>query len=151
MKVQHKKRGRKSGEEVLQQVAAAMKNIQELELLEESPLTRMPAVRRLAETKYQRSMFPVAFALRLILLESVNQMLEDLEDMPNYHRELKFLQGYIQGNSVADISRGLGLSREHVARTVQPRALNLVARVFLPRANQSLLEAQVDWSDHSTT
>jgi hypothetical protein len=135
-----KKRGRKSGEEVLQQVALALKNIQELELLEESPLVRLPAVRRLAETKYRRAMFPAAFALRLILLESVNQMVDDLGEMSNYQRELGFLQGFIRGMSVAEISRGLGLSREHVARTIQPRALNLVARVFLARANETLTD-----------
>jgi hypothetical protein len=139
-KAPQKKRGRKSEEEVLQQVASAVKNLQELEFLEDSPLVRLPAVRRLAETTYLRTMFPAAFALRLILLESVNQMVDDLGEMPNYQRELGFLQGFIRGKSVAEISRGLGLSREHVARTIQPRALNLVARVFLARANETLTD-----------
>ena len=37
--------------------------------------------------------------------------------------------------SVAEISRSLGLCREHVTRSIQPKAMGLVARVFLPRAN----------------
>jgi hypothetical protein len=125
-----------------------VKYIQQLEVLEESPLVRLPAVRRLAETKYRRAMFPAAFALRLILQESVNQMEEDLKDTPNYQRELKFLKEFIRGSSVAEISRGLGLSREHVARTVQPRALNLVAKVFLAKASESLVDARAKEPQH---
>jgi len=143
-----KKRGRKSGDEVLQQVASAMKNLQELEILEDSPLVRLPAVRWLAQTKYLRVMFPSAFALRLMLLESVNQMLSDLADMPNYQRELRFLHGFIQGRSVAEISRELSLSREHVARTVQPRALKLVAKVFLIRASDNPMDAPAKEPEH---
>jgi hypothetical protein len=70
-----------------------LKNIQELEYLEDSTLVRLPGVRRLVETKYRRAIFPAAFALRLILQESVHQIVGDLGEMPNYQRELKFLQG----------------------------------------------------------
>jgi hypothetical protein len=143
-----KKRGRKSGDEVLQQVALALKNIQELEYLEESPLVRLPRVRRLSETKYRKAIFPVAFALRLILLESVNQMVDDLGEMPNYQRELGFLQGFIRGMSVAEISRGLGLSREHVTRDIKPKAFRLAARVFLARANENPVNSPIKEQEH---
>jgi hypothetical protein len=143
-----KKRGRKSGDEIREQVVWAIKNFQELERLEDSPLVHLPAVRRLAQTKYRRAMFPAAFALRLILLESVKQMVGDLADMPNYQRELRLLQRFIRGRSVAEISRELSLSREHVARTIQPRALNLVAKVFLIRANENPMDAPAKEPEH---
>lgn len=128
------KRGRKSSQEVRRQVILALKNLQELGLLEESPLVRLPGVRRLAEREYHSAIFPSAFALRSLLMDTANAVTGDLAKIPNYHREVTFIQAFVQGDSVADISRRLSLSREHVARTVQPRALNLVARVFLEKA-----------------
>lgn len=132
----HKKRGRKSGRELVQEVGLALKNLQEFELLEESPLGRLPAVRHLAESTYHESYFATAFALRALLLEGMRALIQDFSEMPNYRRELRFLSAFVQGESVAAISRDLGLSREHVARTIQPKAFGLVATVFLALANK---------------
>ncbi len=135
-KLAPKKRGRKSGQELIQSVASALKNLQEVELLERSSLGQLPAVRQLAETEYRQSSFATALALRLLLLHAVRAVMQELAEVPRYWREIKFLQKYIEGDSVAEISRGLALSREHVSRTVQPRAFGLVARVFLARAGR---------------
>ena len=136
-KLAPKKRGRKSGQELIQSVASALKNLQEVELLERSSLGQLPAVRQLAETEYRQSPFATALALRRLLLQAVRAVIQELGEMQRYRREIKFLQKYIEGDSVAEISRGLALSREHVSRTVQPRALGLVAKVFLARASRS--------------
>lgn len=135
-KVAQKKRGRKSGQEEIRNVGSALKNLQEVEFLEQSSLGRLPAVRQLAETEYRQASFPTALALRRLLLQAVRDVMRELGEMQRYQREIKFLQKYIAGESVAKISRGLGLSREHVSRTVRPRALGLVARVFLARASR---------------
>ncbi len=131
-----RKRGRKSVEEIVRQVAHALKHMQELELLEESPLGKLGLVRELAVSEYRRTIFPVGFALRWLLSDAVDAVLHDLEQMPNYDRERKFLQGIVQGESVSQISRILGLSREHATRTIQPRALSLVARAFVITAGR---------------
>ena len=136
--IQSKRRGRKSGEEILQQVALALKHVQELEYLEESPLTRLPAIRELAEGKYREAAVPAGFALHLLLMDSAKIVLRDFGDLPGYQREIKFLKAYVDDQSVAEISRDLGLSREHVARSIQPRAVGLVARVLLARAAAGL-------------
>ena len=124
-KVAQKKRGRKSGQEVIRNVGSALKNLREVEFLEQSSLGRLPAVRQLAETKYRQASFATVSALRRLLLQAVRAVKQELGEMPRYKREIEFLEKYIAGDSVAEISRGLGLSREHVSRTVQPRALGL--------------------------
>ena len=130
-----KKRGRKSGEELTQRVALALKHVQELEYLDESTLASLPAVQRLAKEQYRDGVVPTGFALRVLLMESANIVIRDLKKLPGYQREIKFLKAYLDCQSVAEISRSLGLCREHVARSIQPRAINMVARVFLARAS----------------
>lgn len=129
------KRGRKSEEDILNDVAAALKMLEEFEWLEESPLGRMAAVQRLAQGHYRRGIFPTASALRYLLLQAAENVVADLGAMGVYQREVRFIQAYTKGCSVADISRNLGLSREHVARTIQPRAVGLVARAFMALIN----------------
>jgi hypothetical protein len=51
----------------------------------------------------------------------------------------KVIQDFVQGHSVTQISRDLGLSREHVARSIQPRALGLVAFAFLQNTSLEAL------------
>ena len=136
-KVTQRKRGRKSGQEVIRNVGSALKNLQEVEFLERSPLGRLPAVRHLAQTEYRQSSFPTALALRRLLLQAARAVMQELGEVPRYQRDLEFLQKYIAGDSVAEISRGLAPSREHVFRTVQPRVLGLVAKVFLAKASRS--------------
>ena len=134
-KIAPTKRGRKSGQEIQEQVILALKNLQELGLLEESPLGRLPAVRQLAETEYKLSIFPTGFALRSSLLEAVNVVMKQFGEIPGYQREVRFIERFAEGASVTEISRELDLSREHVARTVQPKALRLVTKTFLNRTN----------------
>lgn len=132
--IQPKKRGRKSGVEIRHQVALALKHVQDLEYLDDSPLARLPAVRELAEGRFQEAALPTGFALRVLLIDSAKVVSRDFGDMSRYQREIKFLKAYVNGRSVAEISRDLGLSREHVTRTIQPRVIGLVSRVFLARA-----------------
>ena len=124
------RRGRKSEKELLEAVESAVSNFPELEELEESVLGKLAAVRDLAEGTHCGTVFPTAFAIRSLVLEAVHALDHDLQDVPNYAREMRFLHAYIGGDSVTKISKTLGLAREHVARTVQRRALHLVARAF---------------------
>jgi hypothetical protein len=135
--IQLKKRGRKSGEELTRQVGLALKHVQELEWLEVSPLARLPAVQNLAEEKYRESAMPAGFALRSMLVDAAKIVLRDFGELPGYQRETKFLKDYLNCRSVVEISRSLGLCREHVSRSIQPRATGLVSRVFLAKANES--------------
>ena len=136
--IQPKKRGRKTGEELTRQVGLALKHVQDLEWLEESPLAGLPAVQELARGKYREGALPTGFALCSLLVDASKIVLRDFGELPGYQREIKFLNSYVNCQSVAEISRSLGLCREHVARSIQPRAIGLVARVFLARANDGL-------------
>ena len=80
--IQAKKRGRKSGDELTRQVGLALKHVQELEYLEESPLARLPAVRELAEGKYREGAVPTGSALRVLLMESAKIVVRDLGNCP---------------------------------------------------------------------
>jgi hypothetical protein len=137
MTASQKKRGRKSEEEVFQQVAMALKNLQKLDWLQECPLGRLPLVIHVADTEYTRTIFPVGFALKSLRTEAVNQVIQELGEMPNYQKKAESLREYVKGNNVAEISRGLNMSREHVTRYIKPKAISLVARAFLARANES--------------
>jgi hypothetical protein len=142
--IQLKKRGRKSGEELTRQVGLALKHLQELEWLEESPLARLPEVLNLAEGTYRDSALPAGFALSSLLIYAAKIVLRDLGDLPGYQREIMFLKAYLKCQSVVEISRSLGLCREHVARSIQPRAIGLVARVFFAKANDGCSTAITD-------
>ena len=132
-----KKRGRKSADEISMQVPWILRNLDELELLEECPIATLTSVRRLAETSYADSMFPSGMAIRTLIFESIESICADLEHLPAYRRECQFLKSVANGSTVAEFSRSLGLSREHVARTVQQRAVKLLTRAFLARAHEA--------------
>lgn len=125
-----KKRGRKSADEIGGHLLWTLRNLQELDLLETCHIARLTSVRRLAETSYIDSLFPSGMAIRKLILEAIEIVCKDLGNIPAYNRECKFLNGVAGGSSVAEISRDLGLSREHVVRTVQQRAMKLLNRAF---------------------
>ena len=50
----------------------ALKNVQELELLEASPLANLPRVRQLAEEEFPRAVFRNGFALRQVLFDAAS-------------------------------------------------------------------------------
>ena len=118
-------------------VAEALKHVQDLEYFEDTPFAQLPAVRKMAEWTYRAALFPSGCALRTLLIESTNIVIGDLGTMSQYQREVKFIQASLRGSSVAEISRALRLSREQVARSIQHRAIQLVARVILANANRS--------------
>ena len=128
------KGGRSSGSERPQLISLAIRHIQELEYLEESPLARLPAVHDLAYGMLKDAVIPLGLALQQFLLDSVSVVIRDFGKQAGYHRVIQFLRALVDGQPVTEISRELGLSREHVARTVQPQAVALVGRVFLVKA-----------------
>ena len=125
------KRGRKSSEETIQLVAMALKDFQELERLEATPLGRLSAMQRSAEGQYRDAMFPTATAVRAHMMRALETLVSSVEGVSTYQRELEVLDGLIGGKTVAEISRGMNLSREHVARTIQPRAIRLLTKVLI--------------------
>ena len=91
----------------------------------------MSAIQRLAEGKYQDAMFPTANAVRAHLMRALETLARNIEGVSTYQRELELLYGLFEGKSVAEISRRMNLSREHVARTIQPRAIRLLTKVLI--------------------
>ena len=121
------KRGRKSKEDILDHVTLALRYLQHLEYLEASVLGRIPKIRCVADEDYSGSIFAVGFCLRDLLLKAVEEVCKAFNDIPNYENEVKFLELYVNGVTVVEISR------EHITRQIRPRALSLVAKVFANR------------------
>ncbi len=126
-----KKRGRKTTEETIRLVAVALKEFQEPERLEATPLGRMSVIQRSADTRFQHAIFPIATAVRAHLMKAFNTLANNVEGISTYQRELELLNGLFEGQTVAEISRRMNLSREHVSRTIQPRAIRLLTKVLI--------------------
>ena len=131
-----KKRGRKSADEISGYMPWTLRNLDELELLEKCPIATLTSVRKLAETSYAGCLFPLSMAIRKLILEAIDAVCRDLGNLPAYRRECQLLSCVARGGSVAEFSRGLGLSREHVARTVQPRAMKLLNRAYFAQTRE---------------
>ena len=139
-----RKRGRKSKEDIAEQMGLALRHIEDLEYLELSNFKALRGVQYLAKSKYQSTLFPVGFAVRALLEVSVHAVCHEFDQIPGYEREVRFLRMCDRGINVTHISRTLGLSREYVSRTVRPRVLALVARRFLAWANDDHLDQVID-------
>ena len=126
-----KKRGRKSLSDANGLVDDALRHFDEFEYLEACDLGRLQPVRDLAERDFDRSFFPLAFAIRLLITEAASSVSQQFRNVSAYGREIEVIDGLLGGLSIVAISKGLGLSREHVTRTVKPRAVNLITRAFL--------------------
>ena len=126
-----KKRGKKSNEEIGSFVASALKCFQELETLEDLPIGQLSAIQTLARTEFRVAMFSTAFAIRNELERALMSLKRNLGGISGYERELKLLEALMNGDSVSSISKEMGLSREHVARHIQPRAIKILTRAFL--------------------
>jgi hypothetical protein len=117
-----------SGEAWLKRVGDALGNLKDVSALNRSALARTKAVERLAEERYRGHVVPRGFALREILLRSVEEVVGELSTEPGLARVCQYLKLAAKGLSGRQIGKELGLSREHVSRTYRKRALDLLGR-----------------------
>jgi hypothetical protein len=129
------RRGRLSHDDYAKAVGAVLRaDLSELE--DCTLLGQLPGVRALAQ-RLRRGVFPTGLAIRTLLDRAVGEvelLALDQRD-PALQRIGAFLHiWYKERETVVTAAAVLELSRSYVAHTVQPRALELVAKRFLELA-----------------
>jgi hypothetical protein len=129
------RRGRLSQEDYTRRVCQVMRaDPYELEAC--TVLAQLPAVQALAR-RHERSIFPLGTVLRALLDQAGTEveMLAWQQRDETSQRIATFLHIWFgQRRTVVEVAEALGLSRPHVAHTVQKRAMEMVARRFLDLA-----------------
>lgn len=120
-----------------QRVGHALKNLGDRSVLNRSPLARLTCIERLAAEEYKGHLLPRGLALHDILLSCVKKISTELVNDPGLARACDYLKLLVDGLSCKEISRQLGLSREHVSRVYRKKALELVTEEFLCRVRNA--------------
>lgn len=115
-------------------VEYATKHLHNPIALNGSPLTRLKAVERHASSYYKQRVCASAFALRDLLKSSIDCVVEETAGEKGLLTVHRFLVLFREGHTVSEISRRLGLSREHVSRVYRKTAFRLVTVKFLALA-----------------
>jgi CRP-like cAMP-binding protein len=114
-----------------------LRNLGDRAILNRSPLAKVTYVQKYAAEKCQGHLLPRGLAVRDILISCVDRISTELGDDPALARPCAYLKMLVQGLSRTEISRQLGLSREHVSRQIRKRALELVTEEFLATTGMS--------------
>jgi len=112
-------------------IGQALRNLDDRSALNRSPLARLSYVERLARERHSRRILPRGLALREVLVECIESVVNDLSKEAALARACRYLVLLKQGLSCQQISSELGLSREHVSRVYRLKALELVTAEFL--------------------
>lgn len=114
-----------------QRIESALKNLGDRSTLGHNPLASLVYVKKYAAVKHPGRLLPRGLALHDILLACVKRVLTELNNEPALARACSYLELLAEGLSCKEISRQLGLSREHVSRVYRKKALELVTEEFL--------------------
>ena len=76
-------------------------------------------------------MMPEAQARRRLLIAAAHRVIEDMGHVPGNEGVAAFLQGYLEGRSVAEIAKDLGVSREWCSRNCRKEGLRLAGMQFV--------------------
>jgi AraC-like DNA-binding protein len=111
----------------------ALRYLDDLSKLNQSPLARLTYVERLAKNEYYGCILPRGQALRQLLLVCIEQVMSDGSEEHCLLKACQYLQLRRNGYGCQQISAEMGLSREHVSRHYRKQALDLVLESFLHR------------------
>lgn len=109
----------------------ALANLGNRAVLNTSPLSRTQYVQRLASEKNSDKLMPRGLALRQVITECVARICAELGDEPGLAKPCRYLDLRAKGLKCTEVAAQLGLAREHVSRTIRPRALGLLLEEFL--------------------
>lgn len=115
----------------ISRLAGALGDLEDRSALNQNPLARLAYVERLAAEKYSFQILPRGLALRRILLDCVDRVCAQLASESGSAKACEYLRLRTDGHTCQDISQRLGLSREHVSRTVRKKALEILAEEFM--------------------
>ena len=111
-------------------ISHALRNLDDRIALNRNPLSRLAYVREVAEGHCKGSIYPRGLALRKIIISCIDRIVIDLGDEPKFHKPCKYLALMEEGMTCRQISKELGISREHVSRVYRRRAIELLVEEF---------------------
>jgi CRP-like cAMP-binding protein len=112
-------------------VAYCLRHLNDRIMLNRSQLAKLTYVRKLAKEYYLEHVLPRGLALHELLGYCIKKLTEELGSDPVLDRHCKYLSLVQKGLSQKQISKELGLSREHVSRVYRPKAIELLAEELL--------------------
>ena len=132
-----KKPGRVPFKTMTQRMAWAMRNLNDLIALDQSPLAKLGFVEKYAAEHYQDRLCSKGLALRDLIKESLDDIISETagNGLPKLHDLLDRLR---KGLSISQASREMGLSREHVSRFYAKQAFRIVTERFLSIGERDL-------------
>ena len=118
-----------------QRVEHALRHIGDRSVLNKSPLARLSYIERLSSEKYSGHLLPRGLALHDILISCAERVSNELSNEPGLAKACTYLKLVTCGVTRREISKQLGLSREHISRVYRKKAIELVTEEFLSIVN----------------
>jgi len=129
------KRSSSSMNEWQERISYALRNLGDRTALNRSPLAKLGYVERLAAEQYSGHLLPKGLALHDMLITCVDRVSTELGNEPKLHKACIYLKLVTNGATCREISKQLGLSREHISRVYRRKAIELVTEEFLSTVN----------------
>ena len=118
-----------------QRIEYALRHLGDRSVLNSSPLARLTYVETLASEQYSGHLLPRGLALHDMLIRCVKRVSTELSNEPGLTKACKSLELISNGATCREISKQLGLSREHISRVYRKKAIELVTEQFLYLVN----------------
>lgn len=123
-----RRRSRRARTPLLDEIEQAYVHLHDMDWLQESNLARLPEVTRHVNLKQA---MPHAQALRALLTTAAHKVVKDMNATPDKSKAALFLRRYIEGKSVTEIAREMGVRREWVSRSYRGEAFKLAGEQFV--------------------
>ena len=118
-----------------QRVEHALRHLGDRSVLNRSPLARLSYIESLSTERYNGHLLPRGLALHDILITCVERVSNELSNEPGLTKACTYLKLVTNGATCREISKQLGLSREHISRVYRRKAIELVTEEFLSIVN----------------
>ena len=106
-----------------QRVEHALRHLGDRSVLNRSPLARLSYIESLSTARYNGHPLPRGLALHDILISCAERVSNELSNEPALAKACAYLRLLSTGVSRPQISKELGLSREHVRRVYRRKAI----------------------------
>lgn len=127
----HVETSQSTSERLAAHLGDALASLGDRAVLNGNPLSRTDYVQRLASEKYADRIMARGLALRHVISECVARICTELADEPVLAKPCRYLDLRAKGFKCTEAAAEIGLTREHVSRTIRPKALGLLLEEFL--------------------
>lgn len=118
-----------------QRVEHALRHLGDRSVLNKSPLVRLSFIETLSREEYDGHLLPRGLVLHDLMIRCVERVSNELSNEPGLTKACTYLKLITSGATCREISKQLGLSREHVSRVYRKKAIELVTEEFLATVN----------------